>query len=151
MNEKYSVITSGTIIQRKSEPTAGASSSRARDLMAFLRAATWKGGQGAAGGVEATPHGCASGAHFRRPLFCSSRSAAICEALSAASTVSLPARAALICWPTVTPIDWNSGIAANCTPTYGLLGSVESVGLALLIAFSSAGANFAAATNCGLA
>src|SRR4051794_24854941 len=34
MTEKYRVIASGTIIQRKSEPTAGASSARATDLMA---------------------------------------------------------------------------------------------------------------------
>ena len=38
-----------------------------------------------------------------------------------ASTVTLPDSAALICWPTAMPIAWNSGIAANCTPTYGRL------------------------------
>src|SRR5205814_6822254 len=44
MTEKYRVIANGTIIHRKSEPTAGTSSSRAKDLMAFFRAASGKPG-----------------------------------------------------------------------------------------------------------
>ena len=39
---------------------------------------------------------------------------------------------------------WNSGMAANCTPTYGLLGRVESVGLAESMAVFSAAAKRAA-------
>ena len=46
---------------------------------------------------------------------------------------------------------WNSGIAANCTPTYGLFGKVLSFGLALSMAFFSASANFAAFRNSALA
>ena len=71
-------------------------------------------------------------------------SAAFWLAFSAASTVVLPASAALICWPTAIPMDWNSGMAANCTPVYGLLGSVLSFGLADSMAFSSAEAKRAA-------
>ena len=48
------------------------------------------------------------------------------------------------------PIAWNSGIAANWTPTYGLFGSVLSLALAESIAFFSASANFAAFRNSGL-
>ena len=49
------------------------------------------------------------------------------------------------------PIAWNSGIAANCTPTYGDFGSVESFGLALSMAAFSAAAKTAAFWNAGLA
>ncbi|MNW11422.1 hypothetical protein D3C71_2088800 [compost metagenome] len=61
----------------------------------------------------------------------------------------MPASAALICCPTAIPMAWNSGIAANCTPTYGLLGRVESVGLAESMATFSAAAKRAAFWNSG--
>ncbi|MNL14741.1 hypothetical protein D3C87_1356970 [compost metagenome] len=65
--------------------------------------------------------------------------------------MTLPDSAALICWPTATPMAWNSGMAAYCTPTYGDLGKVLSLRLALSMAFFSAAANLATFWNSGFA